>query len=144
MAIGTDASTCALPENTWFIKGLKNDYLHYESQDAYYFISWLVFADEQRTIRDNGYYPQFIEYDRFNDRFLKAPDYNITGDVNLDGYVTTEDARLALRAAVELVTLSGAQWENADVDGNGVINSTDARYILRYAVDLLDYFPKDE
>lgn len=142
--IGTDASTCALPENSWFIKGLKNDYLHYESQDAYYFISWLVFADEQRTIRDNGYYPQFIEYDRFNDRFLKAPDYNITGDVNLDGYVTTEDARLALRAAVELVTLSGAQWENADVDGNGVINSTDARYILRYAVDLLDYFPKDE
>ena len=64
--------------------------------------------------------------------------------MNLDGYVTTEDARLALRAAVELVTLSGAQWENADVDGNGVINSTDARYILRYAVDLLDYFPKDE
>lgn len=142
--IGVDASTCALPENTWFIKGLKNDYLHSYSQDSYYFVSWLIFADEQRTIRDNGYYPQFIEYDRFNDRFLKAPDYNLLGDVDLDGKVTTSDARLALRAAVKLVTLSGASAVNADVDGNGIINSTDARYILRYAVDLLDYFPLED
>ena len=141
--IGVDASTCALPESTWFIKGLKNDYLHYESQDSYYFISWLVFADEQRTVRDNGYYPQFIVYNRFTDTFKKAPDYNLTGDVDLDGTVTTTDARLALRAAIGLITLSGAQWENADVDGNGIINSTDARYILRYSIDLLDYFPKD-
>ncbi len=142
--IGVDASTCALPENTWFIKGLKNDYLHSYSQDSYYFVSWLIFADEQRTVRDNGYYPQFIEYDRFNDRFLKAPDYNLLGDVDLDGKVTTSDARLALRAAVKLVTLSGASAVNADVDGNGIINSTDARYILRYAVDLLDYFPLED
>ncbi len=142
--IGVDASTCALPENTWFIKGLKNDYLHSYSQDSYYFVSWLIFSDEQRTVRDNGYYPQFIEYDRFNDRFLKAPDYNLLGDVDLDGKVTTSDARLALRAAVKLVTLSGASAVNADVDGNGIINSTDARYILRYAVDLLDYFPLED
>ncbi len=142
--IGVDASTCALPENTWFIKGLKNDYLHSYSQDSYYFVSWLVFADEQRTIRDNGYYPQFIEYDRFNDRFLKAPDYDLLGDVDLDGDVDTADARLALRAAVNLVTLTGAAATNADVDGNNIINSTDARYILRYAVKLLDYFPLEE
>ena len=146
--ITVDASTCALPENTWFIKGLKNDYLYAHRPDAYYFISWLVFADQQRTVRDDGYYPQFMKFDRFNLRLygINPNDYRRfvkLGDVNLDGKVDSVDARLALRAAAHLITLGGARLTNADVDGDGKVTATDARWILRYAARLVDRFPAE-
>lgn len=141
--ITVDASTCAMPECTWFIKGLKNDYLHCDEYDAYYFISWLVFADKQRTVRDDGYYPQFMKYDRYGDHLyaMSVQDsyrFNIVGDIDLDGKVTSADARLILRAAARLTTLSGARLENADLDGDGKITATDARWCLRYVAKLVD------
>lgn len=144
--ITIDASTCVLPENTWFIKGLKNDYLHADKDDACAFIRFLVFADEQRTVRDDGYFPQFMRYDRFNDILYvnshsEARRFNKYGDVNLDGEVNSADARLALRAALKLVTLTGTAARNADVDGDNKITTKDARLILRYALKLEDEFP---
>lgn len=58
------------------------------------------------------------------------------GDVNLDGEVTAADARLALRAAVGLETLTDAQKTPADVDHDFDITAADARLILRAAVGL--------
>lgn len=144
--ITVDASTCALPESTWFVKGLKNDYLHCDEFDAYYFVSWLIFADQQRTVRDDGYYPQFMKYDRFGDHLyaMSTRDsyrFDTVGDVDLDGKITAADARYVLRAAARLVTLTGASLVNADVDGDGKITATDARWILRYAAKLVDDFP---
>ena len=144
--ISVDASTCVLPENTWLIKGLKNDYLHGNQYDAYYFICWLIFADQQRTIRDNGYYPQFMIYDRFTDdlyaiRKTDGDRFNVQGDLDLDGDVDSTDARLALRAAARLTRLTGARLTNADVDGDGKITTVDARLILRYSAKLINEFP---
>ena len=60
------------------------------------------------------------------------------GDVDLDGRITSEDARLALRAAVELdhYDPGSEQFKRADYDCDGRIDSEDARSILRVAVEL--------
>lgn len=62
---------------------------------------------------------------------LSAPE---KGDVNYDGKITADDARLVLRAAVGLEEL--AKY-SADVDGDGKITANDARMILRNSVGLV-------
>ena len=61
-----------------------------------------------------------------------------TGDVDGDGNVTSADARLALRASVNLEQLTRAQKLAADVDLDGKITAADARLILRASVGLED------
>lgn len=58
------------------------------------------------------------------------------GDADLDGVVTSSDARITLRAAVGLEKLPEKSIMAADVDGNEKITSDDARIILRAAVGL--------
>lgn len=58
------------------------------------------------------------------------------GDVNLDGKVNTSDARLALRGAATLETLTDQQILAADVNKNGKADTSDARKILRVAANL--------
>ncbi len=60
----------------------------------------------------------------------------LLGDVDGDGTVTSSDARFALRAAVNLETLTEEQFKAADADKNGEVASADARLILRAAVGL--------
>lgn len=60
------------------------------------------------------------------------------GDVDMDGYITSADARLALRASVGLENLSEIQSELADYDNDNEISSADARLILRKSVGLED------
>lgn len=62
------------------------------------------------------------------------------GDVNGDGKITAADARLALRASVELEKYEkGSRKYNAcDVDGKKGITAADARLILRASVELED------
>lgn len=58
------------------------------------------------------------------------------GDVDGNGTLSAEDARLALRAAVGLEKLSAEMFLRADVDNNPGVDSADARLILRAAVGL--------
>ena len=60
------------------------------------------------------------------------------GDVDGDGEVTSGDARLALRASVQLEKYEpgSAAFLAADADKNGEIESSDARTILRVSVKL--------
>ena len=60
----------------------------------------------------------------------------MTGDVDANGKVDSTDARLALRAAVGLDTLTEDAKKAADVDFNNTVDATDARFILRAAVGL--------
>ena len=60
------------------------------------------------------------------------------GDVDGNGKIDATDARLALRAAVGLESLSDAQKKIADADNDGQITASDARMILRAAVGLED------
>ena len=63
------------------------------------------------------------------------------GDVNGDGYVKADDARLALRAAVRLDTLNDAKTKRADIDKDGKVTAGDARLILRTAIKLEELIP---
>lgn len=60
----------------------------------------------------------------------------IYGDVDGNGSVTAADARLALRASVNLEKLSDTQKKAADVDKNPGVTAADARLILRASVGL--------
>ncbi len=60
----------------------------------------------------------------------------LMGDVNLDGRITADDARLTLRVSCMLETISGIQSVLADVDENGRITAQDARSILRVSAEL--------
>ena len=58
------------------------------------------------------------------------------GDVDGDGFITSADARTALRASVKLDTLTEEEYLAADADGDGFVTSADARAILRASVKL--------
>ncbi|MBQ6164338.1 MAG: dockerin type I repeat-containing protein [Clostridia bacterium] len=58
------------------------------------------------------------------------------GDLDGNGKVNSTDARIALRAAAKLDSLSDSQKKTGDMNGDGKINSTDARTILRMAAKI--------
>lgn len=60
----------------------------------------------------------------------------LRGDVDLDGRITSSDARLTLRNSVGLEELSEKSLLAADADYDKEITSSDARLILRAAVGL--------
>lgn len=60
------------------------------------------------------------------------------GDVNGDGDLTPEDARLALRGAVALEDVSRFDFALCDYNGDGGLTPEDARLILRRTVGLRD------
>lgn len=60
----------------------------------------------------------------------------IPGDIDGNERVTAADARLCIRAAASLETLTAEQVRIADVDGDGVITSANARAILRAGAKL--------
>ncbi len=58
------------------------------------------------------------------------------GDVDADGTISATDARLALRASVNLEQLTANQTKAADADKDGTVAAADARLILRASVGL--------
>ena len=70
--------------------------------------------------------------------FTASASAYLMGDLNWDGILSPEDARLALRAAVKLdvIEKNWANFDVADVDRNGEIEPSDARHILRASVKL--------
>lgn len=60
------------------------------------------------------------------------------GDIDGDGKVTTEDALVALRGAMGLMTLNDEQIAHADVDGDGRLTTEDALLIVRASMGLLE------
>ena len=61
------------------------------------------------------------------------------GDIDGTDGVTAADARLALRQAVDLETLSPRESDAARVNGSETVTAADARTILRIAVGLITY-----
>ena len=64
----------------------------------------------------------------------------LRGDADSDGDITSADARLALRRAVEIETYAegSAEYRACDANGDGEVTAADARLILRKAVGLTD------
>ena len=64
-----DASTCILPENTWFVK----DMLHSTTNDGHdVFYRILHESEEQLTVFDMEEYPQFMQNDTVNQTFTEV------------------------------------------------------------------------
>lgn len=63
------------------------------------------------------------------------------GDVDLDGFVTSTDADLILKAATSAVKLTSEQTKRADVNVSNSITSTDSLLVSRYIQGLQDTFP---
>ena len=83
------------------------------------------------------------KYDTQNNRVLCiCADCNysaychVLGDVETDGTISAADARLALRASVELDKLDAHKTKLADVNKDGSITAADARLLLRASVGL--------
>lgn len=140
-----NASYCVLPENTWFIKDLAHGDM--KNEQVADFITWLLFSFSQRNIRENKSYTQYMTYSEYSNKLnpYTTPGDEFSsvkyGDIDADGDIDAMDARTALRASVNLETLTKEKKVIADVDGNGKIGAEDARLILRYAVGLIDGFP---
>lgn len=55
-----DASTCIVPDQTWFLKNL--DHMGYKwDTEVMDFVMWLIKAEKQPTVFTNEKYPQFME-----------------------------------------------------------------------------------
>ena len=63
----------------------------------------------------------------------------VLGDINGDGYITTADARLALRYSAGMEKPTTAQKTAADMDANGKITLEDVKLILTDALDIETY-----
>ena len=63
------------------------------------------------------------------------------GDMNGDGKVTAEDARMALRFSSRLDVYTDRQFVLADVDGDAQLTATDSSNILKYASKQITKFP---
>ena len=63
------------------------------------------------------------------------------GDVNGDGEILTEDARLALSYSIGLIELSLLEIDRADMNSDGLIDTSDVINILKSCADLsVDFF----
>lgn len=64
---------------------------------------------------------------------------SVSGDVNGDGYITSADARLALRYSAGMETADASQSTSADMNKDGKITLQDVKLILADAIDLETY-----
>ncbi|MGN1315945.1 MAG: hypothetical protein ACI4VW_02690 [Acutalibacteraceae bacterium] len=64
-----DASTCILPENTWFIKDMLHSTTHAGHKEFYKILHQ---SEEQITVFDMEEYPQFMQNDTVNETFLEV------------------------------------------------------------------------
>lgn len=62
-----DASTCAFPDNTWFVKGMVHTWYNDDYDDM---VEWIINESESASVYENPKYPQFL-YDSEDDESLK-------------------------------------------------------------------------
>lgn len=122
-----DASTCLLPDETWFIKDMHHTGFSV-AQNQGEFYAWLMTAEEPVDIHSNPLYPQFMQYN--NDTQVLYPQTLLRGDVNFDGKVDLVDARLVLRHVRANDKLSAVAQEAADMDGSSTLRDADAQAIM--------------
>lgn len=62
-----DASTCILPEHTWFIKDMLHSNCHSGIMEMY---NWFMYTDEYYSVWSNPAYTQFLQNDKPNLRVI--------------------------------------------------------------------------
>ncbi len=125
-----DASTCYLPDNTWFIKNQQHvGFSESGPQDNGAFYAWILTAKTQYDVFTNAKYPQFMIYDAENNKL--SPLSNPQGDTSSDGQVSIIDAKLVLEYAVGYDCLDSAELWAADMNYDGSVTVADAKLILQ-------------
>ena len=141
-----DASTSALPENTYFIRDMKHGTYDTESNSVD-LIVYLAVTDGV-TISSSALYQQFMEYTRYvspgqlNNNYTETYGLYLVGDTDSDLDVDMVDARNALRYALGLEEMpdeDSVTFKNTDAGNSGTITTTDARIILRVALGLQSF-----
>ncbi|MDR1630639.1 MAG: dockerin type I domain-containing protein [Oscillospiraceae bacterium] len=61
------------------------------------------------------------------------------GDLDTDGKITANDARIAIRASASILALTAQQKAAADVDADGRVTAADSRTILRVSAGLQSF-----
>ncbi|MGN1194613.1 MAG: hypothetical protein ACI4SB_03950, partial [Acutalibacteraceae bacterium] len=74
-----DASACAFPEQTWFIKNNRHVGLTYGTGAAE-LLCYLVFAEEKVTVHSDESYPQFVELDLVSGKLSSLTGSDIKND----------------------------------------------------------------
>lgn len=95
-----------------------------------------IYDENGKTVKDSTPLATGMRIKTDDNTFSKT--IAVAGDVDKDGAVTASDARLALRASVQLEELTDVQKTAANLDGNAGVAASDARIILRASVGLED------
>lgn len=130
-----DASTCAFPECTWFIKNMDHVKFYHGSTAALH--AWLLTSEKQVTVHSNPLFTQFLYYNTDADYMSVYLDRY--GDVDMDGDIDLVDARLALRHLLERDTLEKVNLQRADgITIDGVITRDEVQSIAdTFAADCI-------
>lgn len=126
--------TCTEKGFTTYLCSCGDEYIADYTEPLGHVCGWLTVAEPQTGIEGLEQYQCALCEEVFEERAIPA--LKMPGDINGDGRINAADARLALRAASRLETLSDDAFFTADVDGNGKVNAADARIILRVASKL--------
>ena len=93
------------------------------------------------SISENGRYRAVMTVKAGTDEIVLSAECNyekgkLTGDINLDGRVTSADARLVLRYSARLDTTNVNVKKYGDINADGKITSADARLVLKISAGL--------
>ncbi len=97
--------------------------------------NWEVYSFDTATCGEKTVELRYGEYSTTYTVYVTMTGY-LNGDADLDGRITSADARLILRYSVGLEALVGNALFASDRDGNGAVDAGDARLTLRAAVGL--------
>ena len=128
------------PKNPNYLAGEAVDLSDLQVRLVYADGTYEILTDYEMTEVDpekEGSQNIIVRYGEYSDVFtINITIYYRMGDVNGDGKIQPEDARLTLRAAVGFIRFTGAAFNAADTDKDGKITPADARLILRASVGL--------
>ena len=119
-----DASTCFLPDNTWFCKDQQHvGFSNKSARDNGAFFKWIL-TEEGTDVYTNDKFPQFMQY--------SPTEYELRplGDIDGNFRLSIADVKLILKAVSGSVTLNENQANMAEVSGDGKVSLVDAKLIL--------------
>ena len=67
----------------------------------------------------------------------RADNHPLSGDMDGNGTVDLEDAQLALKCVLKIMTIHPQQILRADIDQNGAVDLTDVQLILKKALKII-------
>lgn len=135
-----DASTCLLPEHTFFTKNIGHSqfdningccdlWVYAMTAPKSFSVNEII---RDADIGDGKVATIDAAQFRINNRIAKTtlPLKNILGDVNLDGTLDLTDARLILRYEKGLISLAPWKIREGDINKNGKTTSEDAKMLV--------------